>query len=125
MNLNLFNNEEYHNTVSSTDKSAQNLIQTEPISFSSYVQTSPQYTYNAVYSQQPNAVKFVPKLMYSYDDLSTPNRIIVSEVKTNLEVSDSWMVFKYANYLDVDNKYGPITNLKTFGDKLYFFRIMQ
>ena len=122
VNLNLFNNEEYHNTVSSTDKSAQNLIQTEPISFSSYVQTSPQYAYNAVYSQQPNAVKFVPKLMYSYGDLSTPNRIIVSEVKTNLEVSDSWMVFKYANYLDVDNKYGPITNLKTFGDKLYFFQ---
>ena len=122
VNLNLLSNEQYHNTVSDNGMSAENRIQSEPVAFSSYVQEEPQYVYNTVYSQQPNAVKFVPKLMYSYDDLSTPNRIIVSEVKTNLEVSDSWMVFKYANYLDVDNKYGPITNLKTFGDKLYFFQ---
>lgn len=122
VNLNLFNNKEYHNTVSASGDYAQNLIQSEPVSFSSYVQTEPQYAYNAIYSQQADAVKFVPKLRYSYDDLSTPNRIITSEVKTNLELSDSWMQFKYANYLDVDNRYGPITNLKTFGDKLYFFQ---
>ena len=122
VNVNLFNNEEYHNTVSKDGKYGQNLIQTEPVSYGSYAQTKPQYTYNAIYSQQADAVKFVSKLMYSYDDLSTPNRIITSEVKTNLELSDSWMQFKYANYLDVDNQYGPITNLKTFGDKLYFFQ---
>ena len=44
--------------------------------------------------------------MYSKDDMQLHNRIIVSEMKTNTEIQDSWLVFKVANYLDVDNQYG-------------------
>lgn len=130
VNLNLLSNEQYHNTVNNTETDdsgnlinyGQNLIQNEPVSFAGYVQNEPQYVYNTIYSQQGNAIKFITKPMYAIDDLYSSNRILSSELKHNLEMSDSWTKFKVANYLDVDNKYGQITNLKTFGDKLYFFQ---
>ena len=48
-------------------------------------------------------------------------RIVSSEAKSNNEMLDSWTKFKVANYLDVDTKYGPITNLKAFKNKLYYW----
>lgn len=50
------------------------------------------------------------------------NRITCSELKTNNEQTDSWTKFKFANYLDTDSTYGPVTNLKVFKNKLYFFQ---
>ncbi|MBR5796532.1 MAG: hypothetical protein IKY26_10340 [Erysipelotrichaceae bacterium] len=37
-------------------------------------------------------------------------------------MTDSWTKFKFANYLDVDTKYGQITNLKAFNDKLIYWQ---
>jgi hypothetical protein len=50
------------------------------------------------------------------------NRIVYSEPKVNDEVIDNWTNFKVANYLDVDNQYGPITNMKVFKDRLFFWQ---
>ena len=80
------------------------------------------YAYNAAYSVSDSAIKLVPKSLYAVSDSVNNNRISVTESKTNGEIVDSWSKNKFANYLDVDNKYGQITNLVAFKDKLYFFQ---
>lgn len=65
---------------------------------------------------------FITKSLYSEDNAHFPNRIIASEIKVGSEITDPWLRFKVANYLDVENVYGEITNLKTFDNKLIFFQ---
>lgn len=86
------------------------------------VQTKPYYSYNDAYSVEPYVKVFTDKGLYALTDISTPNRIYASQVKIANELQDSWCIFKPADYLDVDNKYGKITNLKLFKDKLVFFQ---
>lgn len=105
-----------------TAKIGQNLIQIEPTSISAYTQKTPLYVYNPVYSVTSGSKQYIPKSIYAEDDVVTNTRIVCSELKTNNEITDSWTKFKFANYLDVDTKYGEITNLKAFGNKLYFWQ---
>ena len=121
VNTNLFSNKQYHYELDGIDN-GPNLIQTNPVSYGSYVQTDPQYTYNTIYSQNANVLNFIVKAIYSEDDQQFNNRIVHSELKTNNEIQDSWLTFKVANYLEVDNKYGQITNLKNFANKLFYFQ---
>ena len=121
VNTALFSSESYHNSVNGT--TGNNLIQNEPIVLGNgYAQQKPLYEYNTAYSVQSEALKYVPKNMYSIDDLHSGTRITCSELKTNNELIDSWTKFKFANYIDVDSQYGQITNLKVFKNKLYFFQ---
>ena len=87
-----------------------------------YIQQHNQYLINSSYNAAPTLFKYVSQAkdtdLYSY----RRNTIISSELKTTGEKSDSWRVFKFANYLDVDADYGQVTNLKIFQDKLYFFQ---
>ena len=87
-----------------------------------YTQKYPMYAYNAAYSAKSNSKSFIPKGLYSEDNLESATRIVCSEVKNNNEITDSWTKFKFANFLDVDSQYGQITNLKVFKDKLYYFQ---
>lgn len=121
VNTALFSSESYHNGVNGTI--GNNLIQNEPIVLGNgYTQQKPLYEYNTAYSVQSEALKYVPKSMYSIDDLNSTTRITCSELKHNNEVIDSWTKFKFANYIDVDPQYGQVTNLKSFKNKLYFFQ---
>jgi hypothetical protein len=79
------------------------------------------YAYNAAYSSSSTSKSYIQKSMYAEDDIKSSNRITCSELKTNNEQTDSWTKFKFANYLDVDSSYGPITNLKVFKNRLYYF----
>lgn len=119
INLNLFDG-----TFSKTivDNVGQNLIQYEPTVTQNYVQSKPLYEYNSAYSTDANAQLFVPELLYTDENPIFETRITCSELKTNNEIIDSWTKFKFANYLDVDNQYGPITNLKSFNGKLFFWQ---
>lgn len=87
-----------------------------------YTQDKPRYAYNDVYSREGDVKLFVNKGIYSIDDLTTDTRILHSESKTNLEVSDSWTKFRPANYLDLETEYGPITNMEAFGNNLMVFQ---
>ena len=122
VNTNLFSNEQYHHNVNDGSMTGPNLIQHDVVVYGKHSQSEPQYVYNTIFSQDGTVVSFIHKGLYSEDDLTTTNRIIASQLKTNCELQDSWLVFKIANYLDVDNKYGQITNLKSFRDKLYYFQ---
>lgn len=89
-----------------------------------YTQTKPQYEYNTVYSVQPQVDK--KEAADLSEDSNTlydvDYRCYYSELKTNNENYDSWQVFKPANYIDVDDRYGEITNLRTFNDQLLFWQ---
>ena len=121
VNTALFSSESYHNSVNGTV--GNNLIQNEPIVLGNgHVQQKPLYEYNTAYSVQSEALKYIPKSIYSIDNLQSTTRITCSELKTNNELIDKWSKFKFANYLDVDSQYGQVTNIKVFKDKLYYFQ---
>lgn len=90
--------------------------------FTAAVQSVPMYAYNGAYSSQNGSRKYIPKSVYDRDDVLNDNRITASQVKSSGEVIDSWSKFKYANYIDVDSQYGPITNMHVFKDKLFFWQ---
>lgn len=120
-NLNLRSDDCYSRTVN--QMIGQNLVQNEPAVLpNGYTQKKPYYEYNPVYSAVTGSKQYVSKGIYSVDDQISQNRIVVSELKTNNELIDSWTKFKFANYLDVDSQYGQITNLKVFDNKLYFWQ---
>jgi hypothetical protein len=121
VNLNLRSDDSYHRSASGLN--GPNLVQNEPITLpNGYVQKKPYYEYNTVYSSTSGSKQYVPKTIYSVDKQMNQNRIVVSELKTNNEMTDSWTKFKFANYLDVDSEYGQITNLKSFNNKLFYWQ---
>ena len=102
INLNLRSDDSYHREVS--DGLGPNLIQNEPVVMpNGWVQKKPYYEYNPVYSTTSGSKQYVAKSIYAEDNQINQNRIVVSELKTNNEITDSWTKFKFANYLDVDS----------------------
>lgn len=122
INMNLFNGDMAHRTYTS-DNYIDSHLQLDVTQKGSYhVQDRPYYVYNPVYSSQMGSKKFVPNSIYAEDNMRMYNRIIVSQAKTNNEILDNWTIFKVADYLDVDNQYGDITNLSTFKDRLFYWQ---
>ena len=87
-----------------------------------FTQDKPLYTYNSAYSREPDSRLFVSKGKYTEDNKNIDFRVMYSEAKTNDEISDNWLKFKEANYLDVDTRYGSINNMKLFNNNLYFWQ---
>lgn len=87
-----------------------------------YTQDRDAYLYNTVYNATPDIVSWTTpeKLENKYDSFDT--RIHYSNLKTNNELIDSWVQFAPANYIDVDSRFGEITDLKLFKDKLIFWQ---
>lgn len=100
-------------------------IQTEPCEITeAYVQKEPEYVYNSVYSVQNTSMPFA-----AYDDLNPQDynktidtRVYYSDLKQNDEIIDSWCKFRSSNFIDVDQEYGPITDICTFKNVLTFFQ---
>lgn len=122
VNMNLLHGDMVHQTYSSSNFIDVHL-QLEPQQTQMYhVQDEPYFAYNTVYSSQQGSKQYVPKSIYAEDYTHTNNRILVSQAKTSNEILDNWTQFRVADYLDVDNQYGPVTNLYTFKDKLFYFQ---
>ena len=85
-------------------------------------QQLPLNEYNDAYSAQEYNKLFVSKGMYDIENQHNGNRILVSEVKSIGELSDSFQDFRIANYLDVDGQYGDITNLVKYNGRLYYLQ---
>lgn len=100
-------------------------IQIEPANVNNiYTQSDPLYTYNSVYSTNPT-VKMYAALRDDEDDNSLTQidyRCYHSNQKSNNESIDSWTTFLPANYLDVDTRFGQISNLRRFDNKLLFWQ---
>lgn len=126
VNVYVRNDEHFLQSVSSlstsTSGSADTYYMTEVGINDFGSQTVPMYTYNSGYSNTDGAVSDVQKGMYDEDEVEYLNRIVTSDIKTANEITDSWTKFRFADYLDVDNQYGPITNLKEFNSQLFYFQ---
>lgn len=121
VNLNLLHGDMAHQSTSAGN--LPGFYQIEPVQMGTYwVQDRPYYAYNGVYSSQAGSKNYVPKSIYTEDNVRMSNRIISSQAKTTNEVFDNWTSFKVADYLDVDNQYGAITNMYSFNDRLFFFQ---
>lgn len=100
-------------------------IQAEPCEITeAYVQKEPEYVYNSVYSVQNTSIPLA-----AYDDLNPQDynktidtRVYYSDLKQNDEIIDSWCKFRSSNFIDVDQQYGPITDICTFKNVLTFFQ---
>lgn len=97
-------------------------LQDVPVSFNGYNQEHSAYLYNPAYHQTPIADKLVPIDWTAQPSEKYDTRIIYSNEKTNNEQIDSWLTFKSANYMDVDTRYGEITNLRLFKNSLVFWQ---
>lgn len=99
-------------------------LQIEPSNVNNYyVQDKPLYIYNTVYSSNnytmphPSEEKIYDKTTLDFD-----YRCFHSNVKTNNESIDNWVKFQPANYIDVDTRFGQVTNLREFNNKLVFWQ---
>lgn len=80
------------------------------------------YSYNSVYSKDNLARKYIPAQMYTEDNKRYDYRVTYSGVKSNDEITDSWLKFKPADYMDLDTRYGKVNNLKLFNNSLLFWQ---
>jgi hypothetical protein len=101
-------------------------LQIQPDNISGiYTQSKPMYEYNTVYNTNSTSRVFAAynyALDEDYDGNNMDYRCYYSNLKTNDEIIDSWTKFQSANYIDVDTKYGPITQLKKFNNSLMFWQ---
>lgn len=80
------------------------------------------HQYNSIYSDNNTSNDvFVAQ---SEESIPTdfPQRIMYSQLKINGESVDNWQVFKSVDYIDVDSRYGELTNLLTVKDIIYYWQ---
>lgn len=98
-------------------------IQEKPADvYKKFVQTKSLYRYNPVYSAHSTAHPKAMQLDRSDYDIEFDTRCFYSNVKSNNENTDNWLRFIPANFIDVDSRKGPITNLRTFNNQLFFWQ---
>ena len=93
-----------------------------PVSINGFAQNKPAYLYNTAYNVTPDAVTYSP---IKYTEISTDKfdtRVLYSKPKTNGEQIDSWTQFQAANFIDVDTRFGQLTELRLFKDTLLFWQ---
>lgn len=98
-------------------------LQLEPGEITGYAtQDRPLHQYNYIYSDNDVSNNiYAAKSLEEANTIYT-NRIIYSQYKTNGEFIDNWSIFKPADFIDADTRYGQITNLLTDKDSLYFWQ---
>ncbi len=84
--------------------------------------TLDEFIYNPLYSKENNIRRFFPKSTDFISDGIYDVRVRVSQKKTNNEQTDSWTIFKAADYIDIDTIQGPIINLMVHQDRLFAFQ---
>ena len=99
-------------------------IQDQPANVNNiFTQDKPLYAYDTVNNTVPTAKTLIPETdEEDAYDTNMDYRVYHSEKKSNNERTDSWLMYKAANYIDVDNRYGAITGLRKFNNSLVFWQ---
>lgn len=80
------------------------------------------YKYNNVYSKESNTVNYFIDPRRDFGICFTNDiRALLSNVKTNEEIVDSWTKFGVLNFWDIDD-YGPINKILNWKNYVYFFQ---
>lgn len=103
-------------------RSESKYTQDEPAELRGYTQSESAYLYNTAYGIDPNVRTFTGLDKDDASNVDYDYRICYSDIKENNEAVDSWQNFKSANYIDVDTRYGQITDLRLFKDTLVFWQ---
>lgn len=92
--------------------------------YNAFSQKDQMYQYNTVYGASSTARVFAAYSDYISENYSqlVDYRCVFSNKKENDEQVDSWVKFQPANYLDVDTRFGEITNMRLFKNKLLFWQ---
>lgn len=78
--------------------------------------------YNLIYSDN-NTSNNIYNVSSDEDTVNTyKQRVFYSQLKTNGENIDNWQIFKAADFIDCDSKYGDVTDLYTVDDVLYYWQ---
>ncbi len=87
-------------------------------------QARPLHQYNMIYSDNNTSIDvFSPQVPADKDQIDhIPHRICYSQLKTDGENIDNWQIFRPADFIDVDSKYGEITHLLTSDNSLYYWQ---
>lgn len=86
-------------------------------------QERPAHQYNMIYSDNDASNDLFT--LISTDESETnqfKQRAYYSEMKTNGEFIDNFLIYKAASFIDVDSKYGEITNLYTDRNMLFYWQ---
>ena len=75
-----------------------------------------------VYEQENSIRQYFPKPLLNTFDQQNAERIWKSKVKINAEIFDSWRMFYFLEFIDVDGNQGPIKNLINVNNKLFFYQ---
>jgi hypothetical protein len=90
--------------------------------FSGVTQVHDVYNYDAVYSKPNNIRVFFAKPINFESSEIQDHRIWASQVKTSGEYTDSWTIFRPADYLDLESQYGEINAALIFNDRFLVFQ---
>jgi len=77
--------------------------------------------YNTAYGAEPEAITYQTTKRTKLDTDKYDTRIHHSELKTNGEHIDNWLNFRTMNFIDVDSRFGEITNMRLFKDRLLYW----
>jgi hypothetical protein len=80
------------------------------------------YDYNLTYSNENDTQIYVPKPLDFITTSENDNRIYGSSPKISGETRDSWTVFPANSFIDVDGIHGPINQLISFNNVLFFWQ---
>lgn len=85
-------------------------------------QSRPLHQYNMVYSDNDYSIDtfFAPSEKEPIKEIA--QRICYSQLKTSGENIDNFQLFKPADYIDADSRYGEITNLLASDNNIYFWQ---
>ena len=87
-----------------------------------FTQTKDSYLYNTAYGAEPEAITYQTTKRTKLDTDKYDTRIHHSELKTNGEHIDNWLNFRTMNFIDVDSRFGEITNMRLFKDRLLYWQ---
>ena len=101
-------------------------VQDHPVSITLYEeafnQTEHAYVYNAAYDSLSSVIKYIPVYYNSVQSNTYDNRIHYTAEKENNELEDKWLLTDSKQFIDVDSRYGAVTNLRLFKDRLIFWQ---
>lgn len=86
-------------------------------------QERPAHQYNLVYSDNDTSNDVFTLISTDKNETNQfKQRAYYSELKTNGEFIDNFLIFKPAAFIDVDSKYGEITEMLTDKNQLYYWQ---
>ena len=91
---------------------------TLPLSTDTYIVDKDSYVYNTVFSRTSGVMKFQAKPLNLNENQIFDSRILSSRRKYNGESTDNWLIFDPTEFIDLQNKYGPINKLVNFGNQI-------